>query len=72
MSAVVERSARLYIDEGYCCAEAVWLAFAEHGGLSEADMALGNKLSFAFCGGRGYLPILYTAHRENHGIRRSV
>ncbi|MCL2549173.1 MAG: C-GCAxxG-C-C family protein [Symbiobacteriaceae bacterium] len=53
MSSIVDRAINLFIDEGYCCAEAVWLAFAESDGISEDAKAFGNKLSFAFCGGTG-------------------
>jgi len=53
MSAITDRAVQLYMEEGYCCAEAIWLAFAEDGTLSEEDKAFGNKLSFAFCGGTG-------------------
>jgi len=53
MSSNIERAQQLYTEEGFCCAEAVWLAFAESGGLSEEEKAFGNKLAFAFCGGTG-------------------
>ena len=39
--------------EGFCCAEAVWLAFAQGEGISKEEVDLGNKLAFAFCGGTG-------------------
>jgi len=53
MSAIAERATQLYTEEGFCCSEAVWLAFAERDDISQADKDLGNKLSFAFCGGTG-------------------
>ena len=53
MSAIVDRATVLFTEQGYCCAEAVWLAFAESDGLSEESKAFGNKLTFAFCGGTG-------------------
>ena len=53
MSAITDRAVQLYIEEGYCCAEAVWLAFAESDAIDEDARDLGNKLSFAFCGGTG-------------------
>jgi C_GCAxxG_C_C family probable redox protein len=53
MSASADRAKQLYLEEGYCCAEAIWLTFAERDKLSEEETALGNKLTFAFCGGTG-------------------
>jgi len=53
MSTIADRATQLYLEKGFCCAEAVWLAFAEAHELSDADKNTGNKLSFAFCGGTG-------------------
>jgi len=53
MSTIADRATQLYLEEGFCCAEAVWLAFAESNNISEVDKEVGNKLSFAFCGGTG-------------------
>ncbi|MCL2870344.1 MAG: C-GCAxxG-C-C family protein [Coriobacteriia bacterium] len=53
MSTIANRATQLYTEEGFCCAESVWLAFAERDNISTEDKNLGNKLSFAFCGGTG-------------------
>ena len=53
MSKVADRAVSLFMEEGYCCAEAGWLAFAESDGISDEEKAFGNKLTFAFCGGTG-------------------
>lgn len=53
MSKISDKARELYLQDGYCCSESVWLAFAQHDDLDIALRDTGNRLAFAFCGGTG-------------------
>lgn len=53
MSASGDLAVSYFTTRGACCAESVWLTFAESDGISETERDFGNKLCFAFCGGTG-------------------
>ena len=53
MSQLGDNAVRYFLEQNYCCAESVWLAFADSDKLSAEERAFGNKLAFAWCGGTG-------------------